>query len=156
MDIQEPTAKEKIQEKATRWNQDFNIGALVSLVPGMVSAVAEYGTTSNIMHGTVDRIPELIQKLPFPVLYDLFEKAPDGIREYLVPILLGSAVFMGGAYGVGIGINKLRYFTRSRQLKEEINDSKECTLSALTKFHQKSKLMTAKRAYTETKNEMMI
>jgi len=130
-------------------------GVALATMPAMGAILLEVA-------GTVDkmgRMPEDLylaewaQRLPFPLLYNIFENASDNVR-ILVPAGIVAVVgALGAGTLLGKAINKLRYVTRGMQLKHQANQERMDTYRVMDTYREESRENTAKQAYLNTRGE---
>ena len=141
-------------EKKKKINNDKDVGQLLSIVPSTLAMISEMATTVNRISENPLEMTAFAQNLPFPVLYELFQNAPEEVRLLLAPMIIGmGGVFVGGRLA-GKGVNKLRYVARNLQLRHEFGKEEKIDIAdVITSFKGYSKTRTSEQAYLDTQEE---
>ena len=142
-----------MEEKKHVELNDTLTGVAISAIPAFAASVAEAVTTvSRLAQEGESQVSEFLQSLPFPLLFEVFQNAPEPIRAILVPFLFIGGGIVGGGALLGKGANKLRYFSRSVQLEKEFDNAEGVDINdVMDSFKESSKNRTAVSAYLDTK-----
>lgn len=157
-DITKPFSKEFVQsigggEKRSQLSRDIRSGLLISSVPTLLVWLAEKFATSARINDSTESVTDLLNSLPFPVLYDLFESAPEPVRLWLAPILLGLGFLIVSGQLVGRSIHKARTPINEVKLRNHFKDKNVNTANVIGTFREYSEHNTAKQARLNTKED---